>query len=98
VAQQLSPFTAADHKDQPEVDLITRKSIIYLLDTTNMTSKVPTLEEADLSDFVEVDDAAMKDYPYAQAMNTDTPPGVDRKQLVHEEMKKHSCRKRVLSG
>lgn len=54
-----------------------------------MTLKVLLLEEADLSDFVEVDDAAMKDYPYAQAMNCDLPAGVDRKQLVHGEMKKH---------
>lgn len=53
-----------------------------------MALEVLLLEESDLADFVEADDAAMKDYPYAQAMTSDLPEGIDRKQLIQGEMKK----------
>lgn len=54
-----------------------------------MALEVSLLEEADLLDFVEADDAAMKDFSYAQAMAAGLPEGCSRMELITNEMKKY---------
>lgn len=54
-----------------------------------MPLSVSLLREKDLDDFVEVDDAAMKDYLFAQAMVGNLPDGLTRKELVRSEMQKN---------
>lgn len=53
-----------------------------------MPLQVSLLEETDLEEFVEVDDLAMKNYPFAQAMASELPSGGARKQLIMGEMRK----------